>query len=263
MPTVRRVSSVPPEDKEPSRRTVPQRGAVPRRRQAQQQLLQQRRAAAKTRPRDSEAGQEKESTPLLLKLLSWLGIVLLCFVIGYMGTSWLMEFLNRKLLLKPENRIENQEDLTEFQEAEHEKTTRLLLESGADIQQISLSLHYVQDDSIGETRKNFVSSTKEDNIRSAVEEVLELSEVPNAGRIKLLHVFRNGETAFLDMPGQFASALEDMGERKSQLLLTGLVRTLQENFAPVKQIRFLIDSQPPKSGGTVNLTAVWKMPPKS
>ena len=262
MPTVRKISSTL-DDKEPiqPRRTDTQRHTVPRRRQAQQQLLQQRKAAAKSRPRDSE--QEKESTPLLLKLLSWLGIILLCFVIGYMGTSWLMDFLNRKLLLKPENRIENQEDLTDFQEAEHERTTRLLLESGADIQQISLSLHHVNEDSITETRKNFVSSTKEDNIRSAVEEVLELSEVPNADKIKLLHVFRNGETAFLDMPGQFASALDEMGERKSQLLLTGLVRTLQENFAPVKQIRFLIDSKTPESGGTVNLAAVWKMPSKS
>ena len=101
-------------------------------------------------------------------------------MIGYMGTSWLMEFLNKKLLLKPENRIENQEDLTEFQEAEAERTSRILLESGADIQQISLNLHHVNDDSISEIRKNFVASTREDNIRSAVEEVLELSEVPNA-----------------------------------------------------------------------------------
>ena len=174
-----------------------------------------------------------------------------------------MEFLNQKLLLKPENRIENQEDLTEFQEAEGERTSRMLLESGADIPQISLNLHHVKEDSIGEVRKNFVSTIREDNIRSAVEEVLELSDVPNAGRIKLLHVFRNGDTAFLDMPGQFASALDDMGERKSQLLLTGLVKTLQENFAPIKQIRFLIDSKAPQSGGTVNLAAVWKMPPKS
>ena len=90
-----------------------------------------------------------------------------------------------------------------------------------------------------------------------------LSGVPNAGKIKLLHVFRNGSTAFLDMPGQFASALDSMGQRKSLLLLTGLVRTLKENFSPVNQIKFLIDSKAPKAGGTVNLAAPWKMPSKS
>jgi hypothetical protein len=171
-----------------------------------------------------------------------------------------MDFLNKKLLLKPENRIETQEDLTEFQEAENERTTQEMMSSGSDVQQISLNLYHVQGDTIAETRKNFVSRTKEDNIREAVEEILSLSGAP---KLKLLHVFRNDDTAFLDMPGQFASAISTMGKRKSLLLLTGLVRTLQENFSPITQIRFLIDSKAPKSGGEVNLAAPWKMPKKS
>lgn len=171
-----------------------------------------------------------------------------------------MDFLNKKLLLKPENRIETQEDLTEFQEAESERTSQERMSSGSDVQQVSLNLYHVQGDTIAETRKNFVSRTKEDNIREAVEEILSLSGAP---KMKLLHVFRNDDTAFLDMPGQFASAISTMGKRKSLLLLTGLVRTLQENFSPITQIRFLIDSKAPKSGGEVNLAAPWKMPKKS
>ena len=177
-----------------------------------------------------------------------------------------MDFLNKKLLLKPENRIENQEDLGDFQEAESDREAARLLSTGGgvvDIQQVSLNLYYVRNDTIAETRKNFVSRTREDNIRDAVEEILTLSEVPNVNRIKLLHVFRSEDTAFLDMTGQFASSIEAMGKRKSLLLLTGLVRTLQENFSPVTQIRFLIDSKAPKSGGEVNLAAPWKMPRKA
>ena len=200
---------------------------------------------------------------MLLKLLSWLGIVLLCFVIGYIGTSWFMDFLNKKLLLKPENRIENQEDLSDFQESEENKEAERLLNSTGSIPQVSLNLYHVRNDTIAETRKNFISRTREDNIRDAVEEILTLSEVPNVNRIKLLHVFRSDDTAFLDMTGQFASSIEAMGKRKSLLLLTGLVRTLQENFSPVTQIRFLIDSKAPKSGGDVNLAAPWKMPRKA
>ena len=258
MPTVRKAQA-PQSDEKPQPRTV-----SPRRRQAAQptqpQAHHHRRPPVRTRSRT--AAQEKESAPLLLKLLSWLGIVLLCFVIGYIGTSWFMDFLNKKLLLKPENRIENQEDLSDFQEAETDKENARLLSTGGDIPQVSLNLYHVRNDTIAETRKNFISRTKEDNIREAVEEILALSEVPNAGRIKLLHVFRSDDTAFLDMPGQFASSIEAMGKRKSLLLLTGLVRTLQENFSPVTQIRFLIDSKAPKSGGDVNLAAPWKMPKK-
>lgn len=171
-----------------------------------------------------------------------------------------MDFMSKKLLLKPENRIENQEDLNELQEAEQERTSQENLSKGVDVQQVSLNLYHVKGDTIAEIRRNFVSRTKEDNIRDAVEEILSLSGAP---KMKLLHVFRNGETAFLDMPGQFASAISSMGKRKSLLLLTGLVRTLQENFSPITQIRFLIDSKAPKSGGEVNLAAPWKMPKKS
>ena len=252
--------SVSPETREPTRpEERPSRPSAPRRRQAA-------RAAQghHSRPVQREQVQdEKKSAPLLLRVLSWLGVVLLCFVLGYLGTSWVMDFLSKKLLLKPENRIENQEDLTEYEEAEGERTSREALSLGGDVQQISVNLYHIKDEALTETRKNFIARTREDNIREAVEEVLSLSGVPNAAKIKLLHVFRTGSTAFLDMPGQFSAALDAMGQRKSQLLLTGLVRTLQENFSPVSQIRFLIDSKAPKSGGTVNLAATWKMPRKS
>ena len=235
-----------------------------RRRQAQQQLqAQQRRPVQRVRQRVPEPDEDDRPTPLLLRILSWLGIILLCFVLGYLGTSWVVDMLNRKLLLKPENRIETQEDLTGFQEAERGRTAREALKSGGNVQQVSLNLFHVKDDALTETRKNFVQRTTEDNIRDAVEEILTLSGLPDAGKIKLLHVFRISDTAFLDMPGQFASSLESAGQRKSLLLLTGIVRTLQENFSPVSQVRFLIDSKPPKSGGVVDLSAPWKMPKKS
>ena len=126
-----------------------------------------------------------------------------------------------------------------------------------------MNLYHVKNDTIGETRQNFIVRTQEDNISDAINAIISLSGLQNAGKIKLLHVFRISDTAFLDMSGQFASSLESAGQRKSLLLLTGIVRTLQENFSPISQIRFLIDSKPPKSGGVVDLSVPWKMPKKS
>ena len=198
--------------------------------------------------------------PLLFRILSWLGMILLCFVIGYLGMSWLMDFFNKKLLLKPENRIENQEDLSEYEESERTQAAQAALDDAGNIQQVSLNLYHVNNDTIAGARQNFIKRTTEDNIRDAIEEIMTMSGVKN---IKLLHVFRNGDTAFLDMPGQFASALNSLGQRKSLLLLTAIVRTMEENFSPLSQVRFLIDSKPPKSGGTVDLSTIWKMPKKS
>ena len=219
-------------------------------------------AERRTRRRRAPAEEtERRPTPFLLRFLSWLGIILLCFVTGYLGTSWMMDALNRKILLKPENRIENQEDLQAMEEAE--RTRASTPAAGENVKQVSLNLYHVKDNTVGMTKQNFVARTQEDNIKEALLRVLTLSGVPDANKIELLHVFRNAETVFLDLTAPFVSSLNAMGQRQGLLLLTGIVRTMQENFSPIVQVRFLIDSKLPAPGGAVDLSVPWKMPSKS
>ena len=209
--------------------------------------------------RAPRARPEEKRTPLLLRILSWLSILLLFFVLGYLGTSWVVNILDRKLLLKPDDRVENQEDLSQLQENQR---TRAANNPAPGTPQISLNLYHVMNDSIAQTTRNFSQKTTEDNISDAINAIITLSGLPNSEKIKLLHVFRNADTAFLDMSGQFASSLASAGKRKSLLLLTGIVRTMTENFSPITQIKFLIDSKTPaaKSAGDVDLGVAWKMP---
>ena len=206
------------------------------------------------RPRQPETVSKK--TPFMLKLLSWLGIVLLCFVIGYMGASWLLEFFNRQLLLKPEGIIENQEDLQNLQANEQERAQM----SVSNAQSVSLNLHYVNGDNIADIRKNFPVRTQEDNMKAAFDEIILLSQIPGTEKMKLLHVFKDGDSVFLDVPEQFETMINSLGERTGLLLITGIVQTMQENFQPVSQIRFLVNSKPPKNTGTINLSTAWKIP---
>ena len=184
----------------------------------------------------------------MLRVLSWLGVILLCFVAGYLGTSWVMDALNEKLLLKPENRVENQSDLAKLNAAVERDREAAAARSG-NVQQVSLKLYSVKDGRIAEpVRKSFVSRLKEDNMAEAVKSVLALSGVPGADKVSVLHVFRSAETAYLDLSSAFVSALASIGQRESLLLLTAIVRTMEENFEPVVQVRFLIDSRSPSPG---------------
>ena len=213
--------------------------------------------------RDQRPVSRRKDTPLMLRVLSWLGVILLCFVAGYLGTSWLMDALNEKLLLKPENRVENQSDLAKLNAAVEREREAAAARSG-NVQQISLKLYSVKDGRIAEpVRKSFVSRLKEDNMAEAVKSVLVLSGVPGVDKISVLHVFRSAETTYLDLSAAFVSALASMGQREGLLLLTAIVRTMEENFEPVVQVRFLIDSRSPNPGGPVDLTVVWKMPSRS
>lgn len=214
------------------------------------------------RPRRRREPERRKGTPALLRVLSWTGLILMCFVLGYLGMSWLVNnFLSRQSFLKPEDRVESLEDLKAMNDAERNRGATA--GGGGDVQKTSLNLYYVKDDSVMETRRSFVVRTQEDNIRDAVSAVLNLSSVPGADRIQVIHVFRNADTAFLDLSSGFVSALSSMGQRQSLLLLTGLVRTMQENFSPIAQVRFLVDSKAPASGGPVDLTVPWKMPSRS
>lgn len=213
--------------------------------------------------RDQRPVSRRKDTPLMLRVLSWLGVILLCFVAGYLGTSWLMDALNEKLLLKPENRVENQSDLAKLNAVVEREREEAAARSG-NAQQMSLKLYSVKDGRIAEpVRKSFVSRLKEDNMAEAVKSVLVLSGVPGVDKISVLHVFRSAETTYLDLSAAFVSALASMGQREGLLLLTAIVRTLEENFQPGVQVRFLIDSRSPGPGGPVDLTVVWKMPSRS
>ncbi|MBQ7262787.1 MAG: GerMN domain-containing protein, partial [Synergistaceae bacterium] len=175
---------------------------------------------------------------------------------GYLGTSWMMDALNKKLLLKPQDRVEGQEDLKAMEEAERGRAAS----GGEGVQQVSLQLYHAKDGTVVGTRRSFVARAQEDDIAEALRAVLSLSNVPDADKIELLHVFRNADTVFLDFSSRFVTALSSMGQRQSLLLLTGIVRTMQENFSPIVQVRFLIDSKTPDVGGPVDLTVPWRMP---
>lgn len=207
----------------------------------------------------------KKKTPFLLKLLSWLGVILLCFVLGYLGTELLMKALDQKDLLNHENRYETNEDVENLREAEQRRAS-----GGEGVRQLNLIIYYANGDEINNEDFSFVARTQEDNIKDALEKVLSLSEIPNADQIEIKHVFRrvlnadaNADTVFLDFSPSFVSALNSIGEKKSMYLLTSIVRTIQENFPPIVQARFLIDSKTPSPGGSVDLTRIWKMPSRS
>ena len=214
-----------------------------------ERMIQRRRPHPRREP-------PKKKPPFLLRFLSWLGIILFCFVLGYLGTELLMRALDKKVFLNPENRYETNDDLENLKASEQ----RRIAGGGDGVRQLNLLIYYANGEEINNEEFSVTARTQEDNIKEALERVLSMSELANAQQIELKHVFRNADTVFLDFSQQFVSELSAIGEKRSMYLLTSIVRTIQENFPPIIQARFLIDSKSPKSGGAVDLTRIWKMP---
>jgi hypothetical protein len=210
----------------------------------------QRRSGERERLRERDSAQEKP--PLLLRVLAGCGVILLCFVMGYAGTSYVLKLLNERSLLKPDGMNPSPQELEALLSSDSPS------DGLRNIQRKTLSLFYPKDDSLAEEKIEIVAGTIEDDIRDVILRLLGRSEL-FGGDVRLKHVFRDVDLAYLDFSGPFASALSAAGEKASTLLITGIVRTLRDGFS-IARVRFLLNSEVSGGGAPVNLTATWQLP---
>ncbi|MDR3265156.1 MAG: GerMN domain-containing protein [Synergistaceae bacterium] len=215
-----------------------------------------RRAGNSSDPRRAPRKSEKNRAPLLLRILAWGGVILLCFVAGYLGTSYMLKLLEKQSLLKSDDRVQNREDAENLLGADGPTDP-----AGArlNMQKVGLSLFYPREGTLAEERVEIISGIREENIRDAVHRLIGLSGF-FSGEIRIQHVFRNVDTVYLDFSAPFVSALTAAGANPSTLFITGVVRTLRDNFPPITKVRFLVDSRVASTGAPVDLTATWQLP---
>lgn len=228
-------------------------------REYEERIETRRRRSGK--PSDSgrrDTRDDRTKAPLLLRVLAWCGVILLCFVAGYLGTNYMLKYLERQIFLKPDGHVTNVPEAQALLSGDN--TAAVDVSAGRlDMQKATLSLFYPKDGVLMEESADIISRTREDNIREAVHRLMELSGLFGK-EIRVTHVFRNADTVYLDFSGGFIPALSGAGARPSTLFITGIVRTLRDNFSPITRVRFLVNSKVTSIGSPVDLTATWQLP---
>jgi hypothetical protein len=219
---------------------------------------QQRRLGDKERAKERAKGKSagkntaRNKAPLLLRVLTWCGVILFCFVMGYLGTSYVLGLLDEQRLLKPDAVNSGP------QEPEIILSADRTADGPRDIHKKTLSLFYPKEGVLTEDKTEIIAGTFEDDIRAAVHKLVERSGL-FGGEVRVKHVFRDTNLVYLDFSGPFASGLSAAGEKVSTLFITGIVRTMRDGFSIVR-VRFLLDSRVANDGAPVNLTATWQLP---
>ncbi len=62
---------------------------------------------------------------------------------------------------------------------------------------------------------------------------------------------------YIDLPRGFSAGLSQMEEQRVLFLLTGIVRTVVENFPPIKQVYFLEEGRWIPNIGALRLSDPW------
>lgn len=203
------------------------------------------------RPRASreERTVSRTRAPLPLRFLAQLSVALIFLAGGYYGTDWFLKLLDGKGVVKQENVVANTTELQRL----------LASESGEAVvaERKELAVYLLGSNGMVKATLRVLADVQEDEIMQAVKAAFGQSSESWANVIEPKHVYRDGVTAYIDLPRGFSSGLEKMSEQRALLLLTGIVRTVVENFPPIKQIYFLEEGRWAPNVGTIRLSDPW------
>ncbi|MDI9389226.1 MAG: GerMN domain-containing protein [Synergistota bacterium] len=212
-----------------------------------------RRDGGARRParRDDRAGGRK--APLLVRLIAWSGVLVFCFAAGYVGTSIALRMLNRQGILQREDVASNPGDAERIMK-EEPKEIKL------NAKKVSFTFYYPREGSLVSESAEFLSGIMEDDIRQVVTRILSSTGSGAAADVRLLNLFRSGDTLYLNFNAPFLGFLSAGGAKESALFITGVVQTMSENFSPIVQVRFLVDGKEQQGNAPVDLSVPWRLP---
>ena len=206
-----------------------------------------------------EDEEEVRKSPLIVRLIAWASVIAVFFAVGYGGTSLLFKWMDSKGS-NPANLIATSEDAKEYvtQKSQGEETT---VEGE---KTFTLSIPNGTDGFEPRTIRVLGEFPEEEMQRvvSAYVDALKEGKWFDPG-VQILQVFRSGEWIYLNMSAPFLTSLKALGKEKSQLALTGLVKTLSDNFSQVAKVKFYVDGQEVKEKNPVDLSLPWKLPKQS
>lgn len=196
---------------------------------------------------------EVKKAPLIIRLIAWAGVIVFCFVAGYVGTSLALRMLNKKDILLRSDVVGGREEAREAIEAGSG-------EIKVNARKVSFTVHFPSGGGIASEKQEILSGIMEDDIRQVFGKIITLTPGKFSQDMKVLNIFRSGDTLFLNLNAPFTASLAKMGEKESTVFITAVVRTVTENFPPLTKVRFLVNGQVPAEGTPVDLTVPWQLP---
>lgn len=198
--------------------------------------------------------------PLPFRIAAWISAVAVFFALGYGGTSLVLKYLDQKGVTaeksvvadtgRAEELLSESDGVTEGSRGIHKARVRLYVLEGGDLQGMTVE---------------FVPGLLEEDAQRALTRLFHQLKVKGAlkDEVQVLHFFRTGDLAYLDLNDSFLRSLNDLPKTQGVLMLTGVVRTITENFAPVTKVRFLINGREVTERGAVDLSVAWQLAPRS
>ena len=203
-----------------------------------------------TEEENNEEPEYSKGAPVLVKTFAWIALAALLFAIGYGGANYVFGWLDRK----NSNRVGNV--IATREEAAREITA-------SSVSSASDYTLYVpsQDGSYIKRDVKIPAGTKEKGIMQIADMYLNsLKETKNiANDVKVNNVFVAGDWVYVDFNKALETSLSKLSAKDGTIFISGLLKTLKENFAPVRKIKIYINSSEATMKTPVNITQPWEL----
>lgn len=213
--------------------------------------------------RSRRSRQDREvrpSGPLkwLIRALAWGAVATMFFSMGYLSSGWLLNYLDGRGIGGQPEVVTSQEQADNLMSSSGEGV-QTLVDMG---KRVSFNI-YVPDDKGAVTREkvDMASGIMEDDVIKLVETLLSrlTDQKIFAADVGIRNVFRDGEMIYLNFNEPFQIALSKLSSQRGSVVMTGIVRSVTDNFMPVARVQFMINGEIRESAGDVPLSVPWEL----
>jgi len=235
---------------------------------------------------EEDEDEAPNRAPLVFRILAWSALVVIFFAVGYGVTSLAFKWLDSRessqsnLASSPGDAevLPVQGNQAQDQSAALQSTppgtvslspspAALPVGSASQIQDnYALVVISVPEGGTFKQRQiRCTTSLREDTMKqtlAAYMDAMKESKMLSAGAQEL-NIFQSGDWLYLNMNGDFLESIKTLGTEKSRIMLTGMVKTMSDNFAPVNKLKFYIDGKEVRDKKPIDLTSAWGISTRS
>ena len=215
-----------------------------------------RRGRGNKRIKEEEDYEEEEEenygskAPKVVRVFAWIALMIILFACGYLATNYFFNWSDKKggerigSVYGKGSEVQDSK-ASEGTASSNMKYTLYVPEGdGFQSRGIEITGGGTREDDIAKVLSMYVDSLKE---TKALDPAVSINEI-----------FQSGDWLYINMTPSFQSSLKSLGKARAEQLLSGFAKTVQDNFPPLRKVKFYINSKEITDKNPVDLTQPWE-----
>lgn len=196
--------------------------------------------------------EERKRAPLLVRVFAWIALIAVLFAAGYIGANYFFSWIDKKgaskgVVYAPDSEAGRSQHGAAVSDIAGSVTYRIYIpDKGGKFIERSIDIDRgLPEEDIAKVLAVYIDGLKEINLMD--------------NGVSVQNVFCSGDWLYLDMTRAFESSIKRIGKDKAAFVITGLVKTMQENFPPIKKVKFYIEGRESSEKSAADLSKPWEI----